>query len=67
MENMPAALIPPVPTWSENLGFLVNDVAQRIAILCLMRPLDPGPHDPAYSHNMGQTRRSNYGSQEKNA
>jgi hypothetical protein len=29
MEDMPAALIPPVPMWSENYAFMVNDAAQR--------------------------------------
>ena len=29
---MPAALIPPVPLWSENYAFMVNDTAQRIAM-----------------------------------
>jgi hypothetical protein len=36
MEDMPAALIPPVPMWSENYDFMVDDAAQRIAIVCLM-------------------------------
>jgi hypothetical protein len=36
MEDMPAALIPPVPMWSENHAFMMNDAAQGIAIVCLM-------------------------------
>jgi hypothetical protein len=36
MEDTPAAVIPAVPMWSENYAFMVNDAAQRIAIVCLI-------------------------------
>jgi hypothetical protein len=36
LDDYPIAVIPKVPMWSENYAYMVNDVANRLAIVCLL-------------------------------